>query len=101
MQAIQLNRISARALLFLSLLALCTVLTGYFQAPQADEGTAAHIFQLTVVLAGVAGLLFLATADWTHPYRPLRSLAVPGVALFLAFAALYYLEHFYYAARHA
>lgn len=100
MQAIRLNRISARALLLLSLVALWTVLTGYFQAPQADEGAAAHIFQLTIVLTAIAGLLVLATADWSKPFDGLRPLIVPVAALVLAFAALYYLEHFYYAARH-
>jgi hypothetical protein len=44
MEAQQINRISGRVLMALSLLAFVTVLTGYAQAPQADEGTGAHIF---------------------------------------------------------
>jgi uncharacterized membrane protein YozB (DUF420 family) len=96
MYAIQLNRLSARLLLILSLIALFTVCTGYFQPPQQDEGTAAHIFQLTIVLTALAGILFLTTADWRQPRQPSRAIALPASALLLAFAALYYLEHFYY-----
>lgn len=102
MQAIQLNRFSARVLIVLSLIALCTVATGYLHqpgVPETDEGTGAHIFQLTIVLTFLAGLLFLTTADWHQPVRSLRPLVVPGVALLLAFAALYYLEHVYLAPR--
>jgi len=99
MHAIQLHRLSARFLLILSLIALLTVGTGYFQPRQQDEGTAAHIFQLTIVLTALAGILFLATADWRQPRQPIRALALPASALLLAFAALYYLEHFYYAAH--
>jgi len=96
MHAIQVHRVSARLLLFLSLIALLTVFTGYFQPPQQDEGTAAHIFQLTIILIAGAAILFLSTADWRQPRQPIRALALPASALLLAFAALYYLEHFYY-----
>jgi len=90
----KINRVSGRVVTGLSLLALLTVISGYFQAPQADEGTAAHIFQISIVLILPTIALFLVTADWKEPARRLRTLAVPGVALLLAFAALYYLEHF-------
>ena len=93
MHAIRVHRLSARILLILSLVALLTVCTGYFQPPQQDEGTAAHIFQLTIVLTGI---LFLATADWSQPRQAIRAIVLPASALLLAFAALYYLEHFYY-----
>ena len=102
MQAMQLNRFSARALIVLSLIALSTVATGFLHqagVPETDEGTSAHIFQLTIVLTFVAGLLFLTTADWHTPVHSLRPLIVPAVALSVAFAALYYLEHFYLAPR--
>jgi hypothetical protein len=39
-------------------------------------------------------VLFLATADWKQPLRSARPLAIPAVALMIAFAALYYLEHY-------
>jgi Na+/H+ antiporter NhaD/arsenite permease-like protein len=96
MHALHLHRLSARILLILSLIALLTVGTGYFQPPQQDEGTAAHIFQLTIVLTALAGMVFLATADWRQPRQFVRAIAFPATALLLAFAALYYLEHFYY-----
>ena len=96
MHAIRVHRLSARILLILSLIALLTVCTGYFQPPQQDEGTAAHIFQLTIVLTALAGILFLATADWSQPRQAIRAIVLPASALLLAFAALYYLEHFYY-----
>ncbi|HET8925711.1 MAG TPA: hypothetical protein VFN26_22195 [Candidatus Acidoferrum sp.] len=93
----QINRISARLLIVLSLTALLTVLSGYTQPPQpreADEGPAAHIFQLSVAAQVLIILLFLATADWTQPLRSARPLAIPTVALVVAFGALYYLEHY-------
>jgi len=96
MHAIRLHRLSARILLMLSLIALLTVGTGYFQPPQQDEGTAAHIFQSTIVLSALAGILFLTTADWRQPGQSIRAIALPASVLLLAFAALYYLEHFYY-----
>jgi hypothetical protein len=59
----QVNRISGRVMVILSLTALLTVILGFTQPPQPDEGSLAHIFQLTIA------------------------------ALVLAFGALYYLEH--------
>jgi len=90
----RINRISGRVVLVLSLIALGTVLSGYTQPPQADEGTGAHIFQLAMVLLAPMVLLFLATADWRQPGRAVRSLVFPAGVLALAFAALYYLEHY-------
>ena len=40
------------------------------------------------------GLVFLASADWTRPARIVRSSALPAVAVLLAFALLYYFEHY-------
>jgi hypothetical protein len=93
----QINRTSARLLIVLSLTALLTVVSGYTQPPQpreTDEGTAAHIFQLSIAVQVLIILLFLATADWTQPLRSARPLAIPAVALVLAFGALFYLEHY-------
>ncbi len=86
------GRCSAIATL-LSVGALLTVITGYFQAPQPDEGTAAHIFQLLMLALVPTVLLFFATADWKQPLRSARRLALPAMTLALAFGALYYLEH--------
>ena len=90
----RINRVSARVMLGLSLAALVTVLIGYTQPPQPDEGSLAHIFQITIVVLVLTIFLFLATADWKQPLRSARALAFPATALALAFAALYYLEHF-------
>ena len=99
MHADKLNRLSQRAALLLSLIALLTVLSGYIQprhpAP-TDEGTAAHIFQIAVVLVVPALLLFVFTADWKQPSRSALRLAVPGFLLIAAFTALYFLEHLYF-----
>jgi hypothetical protein len=54
----------------------------------------AHIFQLSIAALGPAILLFLLTADWRRPLESVRPLVVPAAALVLAFAALYYLEHY-------
>ena len=90
------NRHSGRVVTVLAVIALLTVFAGYFQAPQPDEVTAAHIFQLSIALLVPAVLVFFATADWKTGLRSLRLLAFPAAALALAFSALYYLEHFYY-----
>jgi hypothetical protein len=95
------NRVSGSLVLGLSLFALClvggaTVLTmlGRFDpSPDGDEGAAAHLFQLAVVLLVPAGLAFLATADWRRPLEIARRLVVPVAALVLAFSTLYYMEN--------
>lgn len=94
MQAQQINRISAKVIIALSLTALLMVVSGYFQAPQPDEGTAAHIFQLSIAALVPMILLFLGTADWKQPGRSVRPLVFPGAALVVAFVALFYLEHY-------
>jgi hypothetical protein len=94
MRDLQINRITSRVILVCSFVALIAVLSGYAQPPQQDEGTTAHIFQLSIVSLVPATLLFLGTMDKKHPSQGLRALALPATALFLAFAALYYLEHY-------
>ena len=94
MRGRQINRISGKVIIFLSLTALLAVLSGYTQPPQPDEGSAAHIFQLSIVALVPMILLFLATADWKQPSRSARPLAFPVAALVVAFAVLYYLEHY-------
>lgn len=93
MRETQINRVSAIVSIVLSLVALFAVLSGYFQPPQTDEGTAAHIFQLSIAALVPTILLFLATADWLQPMRIARQLALPSAVLVLALGALYYLEH--------
>ena len=97
----EINRVSGIALIVLSLTALLDVLLlGYTQPPLSDEGTGAHIFQLSIVALVPTGFLFLATADWTQPVQTVRRLAFPAAVVILAFAALFYLEHYFYPAHY-
>ena len=93
MRGQQLNRVSSKILIVLSLTALLAVLSGYTHPPEPDEGAAAHIFQLSIVALVPMILAFLATTDWRQPLRSARPLALPAAALVLAFGALYYLHH--------
>ncbi|HEY1764805.1 MAG TPA: hypothetical protein VGF85_07760 [Opitutaceae bacterium] len=86
------NRISAVALIVLSLVALFAVLSGFGHPPAPDEGAAAHCFQLSMVALVPAGLVFLATADGRRPGLTARLLAVPVSVVVFAFVALYLLE---------
>jgi hypothetical protein len=76
-----------------SFAALVAAVTGLAQPPQPDEGTGAHIFQIAMAIVAASLLGFLATADWSQPSRVLRRLALPGMALVIALAAVFYLEH--------
>lgn len=89
----QINRLSSKALIALSFTALVAVLSGYTHPAQPDEGAAAHIFQISILALVPMIFLFLLTADWKQPLRSSRPLTFPAVALVLAFAALFYLEH--------
>ena len=96
-----LRSISHVMLIGLSLTALLDVLLlGYTRPPLPDEGTGAHIFQLAILAMVPTGVLFLATADWTQPARTVRRLALPAAVVVLAFAALFYLEHYFYPAHY-
>jgi hypothetical protein len=90
----RINRVSGTIALVLSVIALLTVLIGFTQPPQPDEGAGAHIFQLAIVALAPTLLLFFVTADWRQPLRSARPLLLPAVVLAFAFGALYYLEHF-------
>ena len=101
MRGQEINRVSGIVLIVLSLTALLDVLLlGYTQPPLSDEGTGAHIFQLSIVALLPTGFLFLTTADWAQPVRIVRRLTFPAALVVLAFAALYYLEHYFYPAHY-
>src|SRR6266478_1806761 len=96
MRGQHINRVTGRVVIVLALTALLAVLSGYTQPaqpPESDEGTAAHIFQLSIAALVPMVLLFLATADWKLPLRSAGPLALSTAFLVLAFAAPYYLEH--------
>lgn len=96
------NRVSGHLVLGLSLFAmflvvgatLLAVFGKFNPSSDGDEGTAAHLFQLAIVLLLPAGLAFVATADWHHPLKVAKRLLLPAVALVVAFSTLYYMEHF-------
>ena len=88
------HRVSGLALVTLALISLLSVVSGYFQAPQLDEGSAAHIFQLSIASLVPTTLLFIATADRRQRF-PVKTLAFAATLAAMALAALYYLERFY------
>ena len=102
MRGQQINRVSYVGLVVLSLAALMTVLptavravlTGQMPTLEPDEGTGAHIFQLSLAALVPIGFLFFATADWKQPLRTVGWLTLPGVAVVLALGILYYFEHY-------
>ena len=96
MRTQQINRVSRVVLILLSLTALVTVVTGLIwppPLPEPDEGTQAHIFQLSVAALLPMTVIVLGTADWRQPWRSVRPLVIAVGATVLAFAGLYYLEH--------
>jgi cytochrome bd-type quinol oxidase subunit 2 len=97
MGATQIYRVSSAALILLSLTALLTVVTGLIwppPMPEPDEGTQAHIFQLSIAALLPMAIVVLSSADWRQPRRSVRPLVISAVLTMLAFAGLYYLEHF-------
>jgi hypothetical protein len=101
------NRVSAVGLVALSLIALMTVLPlalravigGHVPPPEPDEGTAAHIFQLSIVALVPTGLTFLVTSNWAQPVRSVRRLALPAAMVVVAFSIIFYVEQIYYPAH--
>ena len=100
MQPDSLNRVSGLTLNALAFFALALVCIGFTRPPLADEGALAHLFQLSGVGAAVMMVVVLATAEWAHPSTLVWRLGVPVVALIVAFAMLYYMEHVYYPAHY-
>jgi hypothetical protein len=91
------NRASSVALILLSVVALVTVLTGLAwppPLPEPDEGTRAHVFQISIVGLLPMTVLVVGTADWRQPSRSARPLVTSIVLTTLAFVGLYFLEHF-------
>ena len=96
MRTQQIHRVSRVVLILLSLTALGTVVTGLIwppPTPEPDEGTQAHIFQLSIAALLPMTVVVLGTADWRQPWRSVRPLVIAVGATVLAFAGLYYLEH--------
>ena len=91
--AMTVNRFCAFAPLVCSLLALLTVGTALAvggTAPRPDEGAAAHIFQLLIVVQAPLVVGFLVTADWKRWQPAARRLGLQATALVLAFAPVAY-----------
>src|SRR5262245_24607377 len=94
-----LHRFSSWAIHVLSLFAACLVVGATVMMklgrlkPSSDAGTAAHLFQLSIALLVPAGLVYLLSADWRRPIRVAMGLVVPAIAVVVAFATLYYMEH--------
>jgi hypothetical protein len=91
----KMNRIGGVVPIALSLMALgvliVALLTGW-ERGYADEGAAAHIFQLLIVAEVPFILIFVATADWTRVARVVVTLALQAAALVLAFAPVAYFK---------
>ena len=108
MRVEQIHRASGVGITVLCLIASAMVFQAVVRAlidgavppPAADEGTAAHIFQLSVVGLVPVGICLLATMDWAHPWKTVRWLVVPLIALSLAFGLLLYIEQVYYPAHY-
>ena len=97
MRTQHINSLSGVMLVLLSLTALATVVTGLIwppPMPEPDEGTQAHIFQVSIAALLPVTVIVLGTADWRQPWRSMRPVVISVAATVLAFAGLYYLEHF-------
>jgi uncharacterized membrane protein len=97
----RLNAVSTVGLIVLSLTAFLPLLVvavpvmlgGQLPPRERDEGTGAHIFQLSIAALLPAGLLLVATADSSQPRQIARRVAFPIAVVILAFVTLYYFEH--------
>ena len=81
------------AILPLLVVVVPVVLGAPLPPPERDEGTGAHIFQLSIAALLPVGLLFAVTADWSQPAQVARRVAVPVITVITAFVILYYFEH--------
>jgi hypothetical protein len=89
------NGASGIALIVLSLTALLTVLIGYTQLPQPDEGAGAAYLSAVDRGPGAGARRFPRHGGLDAASRSARPLALSSTAVVLAFGALYYLEHYY------
>lgn len=89
----RIHNISYTLVSIFSFTAMIAAVSGLTQPPQSDEGTGAHIFQIAIVVLIASLLAFLGTADWGQPSRIARRLALPGMALLIAFATVFFLDH--------
>jgi hypothetical protein len=83
------NLISATASIIFALQAFIVVLLGIttgWDRGLADEGPAAHIFQLLIVAQVPCVLIFLATADWKRRKQVAPPLAALAAILVITFA---------------
>src|SRR5215471_10677082 len=96
MRAHQINRLSSVLLILLSVTALITVITGLIwppPLPEPDEGTRAHLFQLSIAALLPMTVIVVGTADWHQPWRTMLPVIIAFISAVLAFVGLYYLEH--------
>jgi|ERR1035438_6061286 hypothetical protein len=91
----KINRVSAIAPVVMSLVAFAIVLlavsTGWGMVP-GDEGTAAHIFQILIVLQMPLILAFLATANWRNWRWVASRIVLQAAAIILAFSPVAYFK---------
>jgi len=91
----KINHISALLPVIMSLLAFAIVLlavaTGWGMVP-GDEGAAAHIFQILIVLQMPLILAFLATADWRRWHWVTGRMLLQAAAIVLAFSPVAYFK---------
>jgi hypothetical protein len=99
MRGEHINRVSGRILIVVVAGCFARGAEWYFQPPQPDEGAAAHVFQISIVVWLPMVLIFLATIDWKQRLRSTRVLTLPAALLILAFGAPYDLEHYGMGAR--
>ncbi len=87
----KINRISAAVPVVMSLAALLIVLivvaTGW-ERNLADEGTAAHLFQLLIVAQAPFILVFLLTADWKRFVQVARPLVFQIIGIGIALGSV-------------
>lgn len=80
------------SLIALALVLGCVAVFGIPQERQADEGTAAHLFQL--LMAGQVPIIAFFALKWLPqaPKQALQVIALQIVAALVAFAPVFFLE---------